>query len=152
MQFGPRYAGYGYAVAWDGAVQMVPDNEKTYHVGAHHYFPWIIEKYGEDPGSSLIGVLMSHRGSEYGEYDHKTLHDGVELLAGLSLYYGWAVRDDVMQHSQVTGKGLMGEEGPADALPCPRYFVSNPIAWWQFVKSVEARTIQLRIEQEDRES
>lgn len=147
-----RYAGYAYFVAWDGIVQAVPDNEMTYHVGAKHYFPWILERWGSYPNNQLIGVLMSHRDNDYGEYDRQTLHAAIELLAYKSLEYGWNPRTDILQHSQVTGKGLLGVDSPEDELPCPRYFVSNPIAWHDFLRAIEARKVELEIERKDRES
>ena len=151
-QAGPRKAGYAYFVAWDGIVQAVPDNEMTYHVGAYHYFPWILERFGSDPNKHLIGVLISHRENVYGEYDHVTLRNAVELLAWKSLTYGWNPRKDILQHSQITGKGIGSPYDDEETLPCPRYFVSNPIAWWDFLKSIEARKVELEIERKDRES
>ncbi|MBA7533686.1 hypothetical protein ES705_25929 [subsurface metagenome] len=140
---------YHFSVDWDVALQWAPTTEVAWSIGVlhpSHYFPWILEKWGSSPDLHSIAVLLCHRDNEYGIYDRPTLNNAVELLTYLCQEHGLHPRTRILMHSQFTGKGLRGEDEDPDALPCPRYFVSNPPAWQHFVDEVEIRTAELEME------
>lgn len=148
-------ASYHYSVDWDGAIQWMPTAEAAWSIGAYHYFPWILEKWGARPDLHSVGVLLCHRDNVYGVYDRPTLYNAVELLAFLCQFHGLHPQTRILMHSQFTGKGLMGKvppPGQKPALPCPRYFISNPPAWQAFIQEIESRTEELEMERRDRES
>ncbi len=145
-------ASYHYSVDWDGAIQWMPTTEVAWSIGAFHYFPWILEKWGSSPDLHSVGVLLCHRDNEYGQYDRATLNNAVELLSYLCQFHGLHPQTRILMHSQFTGKGLRGKDEDEDALPCPRYFISNPNAWQEFLWEIESRTEELEMERRDRES
>ena len=147
-----RKASYHYSVDWDGVIQWMPTMEVAWSIGAHHYFPWILEKWGAKPDLHSIGVLLCHRDNVYGIYDRPTSRNAIELLSYLCQYHRLHPQTRILMHSQFTGKGLRGAYENCNALPCPCYFISNPNAWQEFVQEVEIRTEELEMERRDRES
>lgn len=115
-----RYAGAHYFVDIKGEiVQMIPDNEMAYHVGAREYKDDVLDKFNTTyPNNCLIGVEMCHPDWS-GEFTKETYDQTLRLVGFLIEHYDLTL-DDVVRHYDVTGK------------VCPKWFVENEEAYQEF--------------------
>lgn len=104
------YASAHYFVDSDSIVQIIPDNEMAYHVGASSYRT---NRLGRYPNDCTIGVetCVNKRGEGF----KQALEQSAMLCAKLLKENGLGI-DDLYRHYDITGKD------------CPKYFVSNDYA------------------------
>lgn len=130
-----RYAGAHYFVDIDGeVVQLVPNNEMAYHVGAKEYPESILEKFNTTyPNNCLIGIEMCHPDAT-GEFTNETYESTLHLIVWLLDQHDLTL-SDVVRHYDVTGK------------VCPKYYVENDEAYRDFrddLSSVQKRSALYR--------
>jgi N-acetylmuramoyl-L-alanine amidase len=115
-----RYAGAHYFVDIAGEiVQLIPDDEMAYHVGAKEYNQEILNHFNTTyPNNCLIGVELCHPNWD-GKFTDITLKRSVHLIAYLIEKYDLTLHD-VVRHYDVTGKN------------CPKWFVENEDAYDEF--------------------
>lgn len=126
------YASAHYFVDHDSTLQIIPDGEMAYHVGAQQYRTKALGAY---PNETTIGIETCV--NQKGEKFKKALDQTARLAAKLLKQHGLKV-GDVYRHYDITGKD------------CPKYFVSNTAAkqyglgssadkaWKDFLKLVES--------------
>ena len=104
------YASAHYFVDQDSIIQIVPDDELAYHVGAMSYHTRALGSY---PNEWTIGVetCVNVKGAGF----KKALDQSAQLCAKLLKDHGLTV-SSLYRHYDVTGKD------------CPRYFVNNTSA------------------------
>lgn len=104
------YASAHYFIDHDSILQIIPNDELAYHVGARQYRTRALGAY---PNDCTIGieVCVNHKGAKF----LQALDQSAQLTAKLLKQYGLKVTD-VYRHYDVTGKD------------CPKYFVSNTAA------------------------
>lgn len=119
-----RYASAHYFVGLHGeVVQLIPDNEMAYHVGAKEYIQGALNKFNTTyPNNCLIGVEMCHP-TEDGHFTDETYATTVQLVAHMLEKYDLTV-SDVVRHHDVTGK------------ICPKWFVSYYHLWEEFKRDI----------------
>jgi len=119
-----RYAGAHYFVDISGeVVQLVPDDERAYHVGAKTYKPEALKKFKTTyPNNCLIGIELCHPDST-GKFTEETLKSTRQLILKLMSDYDLLL-EDVVRHYDITGKN------------CPKYFVENEIEYKLFRDSI----------------
>ncbi|MDF2612767.1 MAG: N-acetylmuramoyl-L-alanine amidase [Clostridia bacterium] len=116
------YASAHYIVGLEGEViQVVPDNEMCYHVGAASYKT---DKLGTYPNDCTIGIECCHV-DDNGTMSAATLESLKELIKALCTKYQLDPVRDVYLHYDVTGKA------------CHKYYVNNPKAWTDFKASLQ---------------
>lgn len=115
-----RYASAHYFVGLDGdVIQLIPDNEMAYHVGAKEYKDDVLDKFNTTyPNNCLIGVEMCHP-DKSGEFTEITYKVTVNLVAYLLEKHDLTTTD-IVRHYDVTGK------------VCPKWFVENDDDWQKF--------------------
>lgn len=126
-----RYASAAYFVDHDSILNVVPEKEMTYHVGAKRY---TTQRLGSYPNNCTIGieVCVNRKGEDF----KKAIDRSAYLAATLLVRYNLSIID-LYRHYDVTGKD------------CPRYFVyddsaraygyeSAALAWKDFKMSVVA--------------
>lgn len=101
------YASAHYFVDHDSALQIIPDGEMAYHVGARNYRTQRLGKY---PNDCTIGVetCVNYKGAKF----TAALDRSAWLCALLLKKHGLGI-DDLYRHYDVTGKD------------CPKYFVTD---------------------------
>ena len=104
------YASAHYFVDHDSALQIIPDGEMAYHVGARNYRTQRLGKY---PNDCTIGVetCVNYKGAKF----DAALDRSAWLCAMLLKKHGLGI-DDLYRHYDVTGKD------------CPKYFVTDSTA------------------------
>lgn len=104
------YASAHYFVDHDSALQIIPDGEMAYHVGARNYRTQRLGKY---PNAVTIGVetCVNYKGVKF----TAALDRSAWLCAMLLKKHGLGI-DDLYRHYDVTGKD------------CPKYFVTDSTA------------------------
>lgn len=103
------YASSHYVIGLDGEViQCIPLNEISYA--------------SNERNKDTISIECCHP-DETGKFNQKTYHSLVRLVAWLCGEYNLK-QDDIIRHYDVTGK------------LCPKYFVDNEDAWYQFKDDV----------------
>lgn len=115
-----RYAGAHYFVGTKGdIIQLIPDNEVAYHVGAKSYNESILDKFNTTyPNNCLIGIELCHPDAS-GEFTEDTWDQAIILIAWLLEEYDLTL-SDVVRHYDVTGK------------ICPKWFVDDEKAYQKF--------------------
>lgn len=103
------YASAQYFADEDSIVQLIPDNEMAYHVGARSYRT---SKYGSYPNSTMIGVEMCVNSN--GNFK-ETWKRSVWLVAHLLKKHNLTI-NELERHHDITGKD------------CPKYFVTDATA------------------------
>lgn len=119
-----RYAGAHYFVGVEGdIIQLIPDNEIAYHVGAHKYNEQILDKFNTTyPNNCLIGIELTHPEWD-GVFTDDTWNSAVHLVTWLLEEYDLTL-SDVVRHYDVTGK------------LCPKWFVEDEEAYSRFMNDV----------------
>lgn len=104
------YASAHYFVDHDSILQVLPDNEVGYHVGASRY---VTNRLGSYPNGCTIGIetCVNYKGAKF----EQALDQSAQLAAHLLKKHGLQTTD-LYRHYDVTGKD------------CPRYFVNNATA------------------------
>ena len=115
-----RYAGAHYFVGTKGdIIQLIPDNEMAYHVGAKSYNEKTLDKFNTTyPNNCLIGIELCHTDAS-GEFTEDTWNRALILIAWLLEEYDLTL-SDVVRHYDVTGK------------ICPKWFVNDEKAYQKF--------------------
>lgn len=115
-----RYAGAHYFVGTKGdIIQLIPDNEVAYHVGAKSYNEATLDKFNTTyPNNCLIGVELCHPDTT-GEFTEDTWNKSIQLIGWLLEEYDLTL-SDVVRHNDVTGK------------VCPKWFVEDENAYQKF--------------------
>ena len=83
------------------------------------------------PDLMTINILMMEDDTD-GRYGILAVNNGMMLGSYLCQRYQLTPTEDVLRHSDVTGKGTRPETHPLykpDELPCPRFYVENPQSW-----------------------
>ena len=131
-----RYGSAQYTVDDRSAVQLMPEDEMAYHVGATSYTPLAYERdLLPYPNCYLIGVEMSHP-DWTGKPSPLTRHYTVGLL--VDIFARHPERDpmkDIYLHSQITGK--ISKRG----FQCHRYYMDNPEEFLHLKTTVKERLI-----------
>ena len=104
------YASAHYFVDHDSALQIIPDGEMAYHVGARNYRT---QRLGSYPNNCTIGVetCVNYKGAKF----DAALDRSAWLCALLLKKHGLGI-NDLYRHYDVTGKD------------CPKYFVTDSTA------------------------
>jgi len=119
------YASAQFVVGLYGEIlQVIPENEMAYHVGALKYTELAMEKLGAYPNNCTIGIELCHP-DDTGVFRQETIGSALWLAGFLLGKYGLTPKD-VYRHFDVTGK------------ICPRSFVENADAWHDFVAALSA--------------
>ena len=123
--------GYGsahFCIDLDGKIiQMLPDHEMAYHVGAKKYIPNAIQRLSSYPNNCTLGIECCHLNWD-GEMTPFTYNKLIDLCVFLLGKYGLD-ENDLWLHSEITGKN------------CHRWFVNNPNEWVQF-KQIVGRVLR----------
>lgn len=104
------YASAHYFVDDDSILQVIPDNEMGYHVGARNY---LTDRLGTYPNNMTIGVetCVNQLGASFKEANKRAAW----LVGRLLKEHGLGI-DDLYRHHDITGKD------------CPKYFVTDSTA------------------------
>lgn len=104
------YASAHYFVDHDSILQVIPNNEMAYHVGATRY---MTNRLGTYPNNCTIGVetCVNRMGGDFKKANERSAW----LVAKLLKDHGLTV-NDLYRHHDVTGKD------------CPKYFVTDSTA------------------------
>jgi N-acetylmuramoyl-L-alanine amidase len=95
----------------------------AYHAGGNRYNPAALNALGTAyPNNSAIGIELCHQDWS-GRFEKETLDAARELCYELKEKYGVS-HNSLFRHFDITGKD------------CPRYFVKNEDAWFDFKDSV----------------
>lgn len=115
-----RYAGAHYFIGTAGdIIQLIPDNEVAYHVGAKSYNEATLDKFNTTyPNNCLIGIELCHPDWS-GEFTEETWNSAMMLIGYLLEEYDLTL-SDVVRHYDVTGK------------LCPKWFVDDEKAYEKF--------------------
>lgn len=111
-QKGNRSASAHYAIDRHGIIQMIPDNEMAYHVGAHKYTEMAKANYMPYPNMFILGIEMCHD-EEDGIFHIDTINHTIDLCANLCNKYDLNPIYDIVRHFDITGK------------ICPKFYVEN---------------------------
>lgn len=105
------YASAHYFIDDNGIIQVIPEDERAYHVGAKRYTPYglSISSY---PNARTIGIEFCHN-KEDGKPSYATYKHIIELCKYLCSEYGLDPMEDITTHNAITGKN------------CPKYYVDN---------------------------
>lgn len=108
-----RYASAHYFVGVEGEiVQLIPDDEMAYHVGAKEYKEPVLNHFNTTyPNNCLIGVELCHTDWS-GKFTESTFDKALHLVSYLLEKYD-LVTADIVRHYDVTGK------------ICPKWWVEN---------------------------
>jgi N-acetylmuramoyl-L-alanine amidase CwlA len=117
---GGRYAGAHLFIDKDSATQIIPFDEVAYH--ANDKTCWIT-KLGNNANKTTIGLEMCVE--KEGTIHPETIKRTIQLASHLCQFYKLGV-NDIYRHYDVTGKN------------CPAPWVTNPAAFEQFKKDVNA--------------
>lgn len=119
-----RYAGAHYFVGTKGEIlQLIPDDEVAYHVGAKSYHEETLDKFNTTyPNNCLIGIELCHPDST-GEFTEETWNSAVRLIGYLIEEHD-LTKSDVVRHYDVTGK------------LCPKWFVEDDDAYSKFREAI----------------
>ena len=160
-----EFASAQYIIGIDGEVlEYVPPDEVAYQGGtyAKYYTPaakhlwydrgptmdWKDQKINiHHPYFYLIGVETCHEDIE-GKFSISAIESLIELI--IAMWMRWDMGDmmtHIYRHSDLTGKGLLGRKGE---LPCPRYFIDNPMSWDKWRLNTKERYIQRLREMQER--
>ncbi len=116
-----RFASAHYVVGQDGnGIHCIPDIEVAYHCGAKEYKDGIVEKLGNYPNYTTIGIEMCHTSEGFSE---ETLETTAKLVAYLLTVYDLNI-ENLYRHFDITGKN------------CPKFFVEDEKQWIDFKKRV----------------
>ncbi len=125
-----RYRSAHFAVDWTGAViQMMPEMEVAYHVGAWTYQPGIQEKLGKHPNMSTIAIEMCYR-DENGKISESTFQYAMLLVVYLCRVHELLPSEDILTHEMITGKA------------CPLWWVDHPEQFDRFKQLVKETLIR----------
>ena len=125
-----RSASAHYVVGFRGEIiQCIPEGEVAYHCGGI-YTPWAREYFGDycknpsSPNRCTLGIEMCHKDAS-GKPSIVTLSAARELIRDIFRRHKiTAPRTALFRHYDITGKD------------CPRWFVSHPEAWQDFIDSI----------------
>ena len=112
--------GYGSAhvcIDPDCVIECVPESEMAYHVGSHSYSEMAKRRFGPYPNNCLLGGEWYHLDWN-GMPDSSTWHNAVEWYGRKALKYGLNPIEDIVNHTEVTGK--MTSRGP-----CHKWFYTR---------------------------
>ena len=131
-----RYAGAHYFVDKNKIVQLIPENETTYHANETGYSKiGKFEGYKSSDGyrgnanSCTIGVEMCVERN--GTIHANTIKQTIELIKDINRRHNLSV-DDVYRHFDVTGK------------LCPKPFVNDQLSYQNFKRALGQRTATTR--------
>jgi N-acetylmuramoyl-L-alanine amidase len=119
-----RYASAHFIVGLEGEViRCIPENEIAYHAGAQKYNPAALNALKTTyPNNSTIGIELCHA-DWTGKFEKETLDAARSLCKELIKTHA-IPQGNLFRHFDITGKD------------CPRYFVQNKDAWFDFFDSV----------------
>jgi N-acetylmuramoyl-L-alanine amidase len=117
-----RYASAHYFVDDKEIIQIIPDSERAYHIGANRYtdIGLSISSY---PNARTIGIEFCHP-DKTGKPNYQTYKHLVELCKYLCSKYNLNPLTDILRHYDITGK------------LCPLYYVNNLIEFEDFKREV----------------
>ncbi len=116
------YASCHYIVGHTGDImQVLPESEMAYHVGADHYTKEAYNRLSSYPNNCTIGIEMCH----YAEgFTDDTLNASAHLAKALLDKYGLD-SNDLYRHYDITNK------------LCPKFFVEDEVQWQMFKQRVD---------------
>ena len=118
------YASAHFIIGLEGeTVRCVPENEIAYHTGAVQYNAAALNAlHTTYPNNCTIGIELCHP-DKTGKFEKETRDSARELCKELIKTYS-IPQGNVFRHFDITGKD------------CPRYFVQNEHAWFDFLDSI----------------
>jgi N-acetyl-anhydromuramyl-L-alanine amidase AmpD len=118
------YASAHFAVDENTIVQVLPEDEMAYEVGANWYTPEALSRLSSYPNNCTIGIEMCI--DENGNILEGTFQNAADLTAYLCQKYGLGI-NNLWRHYDITHKN------------CPAPWVANPSEWERFKQAVAAR-------------
>ncbi|MEL3907957.1 MAG: peptidoglycan recognition family protein [Treponemataceae bacterium] len=126
-----RYASAHFIVGLEGEIiQCLPIDEWAYHVGSRQYTDIALRNLSSYPNNCTLGIEMCHPDWS-GKFNSETLESAIKLTATLLKQFNLTPYD-VYRHYDITWKN------------CPRYFVENDSAFFDFRKEVERYLIKIK--------
>lgn len=117
------FASAHYVVDETEIIQMIPDDERAYHVGANEYTPYALT-ISSYPNARMLGFEVCHP-TKSGEFFHSTYNRLINLLATKCKEYGLNPLTDINRHFDITEK------------ICPKYYVDNTDQWEELLHDVK---------------
>ena len=118
-----KYASAHYFVDDKEIIQVIPDDERAYHVGAKEYTEYglSISSY---PNARTIGIEFCHP-DENGKPNYCTYKHIIELCKHLCSHHHLNPMEDITTHHAITGKD------------CPRYYIKTPTEFFRLKDDVK---------------
>lgn len=122
------YGSAHFIIGLEGEIlQVIPTDERAYHVGADSYTALALERLSTYPNNCTIGIEMCH--TEKG-FEDATVNSTVKLVASLCKENG-LTKDYLYRHYDITGKD------------CPKFYVDDERKWGKFKKLVSQKKSEM---------
>ena len=122
-----HYASAHYFIDDKEIIQVIPEDERAYHVGANQYtdFGLSISSY---PNARTIGLEFCHP-DKTGKPNYQTYKHIIELCKYLCCKFKLDPKKDICLHYDITGKD------------CPKYYIKTPGEFYRLKVDVKNRMV-----------